>query len=96
MSDACHLVASCPAVQVGTVGEDQAAEYLYRQVQQIAEQVKASRPDLTAEAVRESVREQSLPGAHPVHLLVAAAAVGGGVTHHPAPLAAATAPHALL
>jgi hypothetical protein len=41
--------------QVGTEGEAQAADYLYRQVQQLAEQAQATRPDLTAEAARESV-----------------------------------------
>lgn len=46
----------CAALQVGTEGEELAAQYLYSQVQQIADQAAASRPDLTAEAARESVR----------------------------------------
>lgn len=52
----CLNAASQVVSQVGTEGEEQAADYLYRQVQQLAEQAAASRPDLTAEAARESVR----------------------------------------
>lgn len=50
------LLHMLPYPQVGTVGEEQAADYLYSQVQRIAEQAAATRPDLTAEAARESVR----------------------------------------
>lgn len=51
-----HAALPPPYPQVGTEGEEQAAEYLFRQVQRIAEQAVATRPDLTAEAARESVR----------------------------------------
>lgn len=55
-SHSCLNAASQVVSQVGTEGEEQAADYLYRQAQQLAEQAATSRPDLTAEAARESVR----------------------------------------
>ena len=60
----CHRIdccpcATCPATllgtQVGSVGEEQAAQYLLHEAQKIAADAAAHRPDLVAEAARESV-----------------------------------------
>lgn len=49
------LAAFLLVLQVGSVGEEQAAQYILREAQKVAAQAAASRPDLLVEAVRESV-----------------------------------------
>ena len=48
-----HLAAG---LQVGTPGEEQAAQYLLGEMQRVAALAAEHRPDLQAEAARESVR----------------------------------------
>jgi hypothetical protein len=43
---------------VGSVGEEQAAQYLLHEAQKIAADAAAHRPDLVAEAAREAVSSQ--------------------------------------
>jgi hypothetical protein len=55
------LLAAFLLLKVGSVGEEQAAQYILREAQKVAAQAAASRPDLLVEAVRESV-SRVLPG----------------------------------
>lgn len=54
-----HRTASAPP-QVGSAGEEAAAQYLLTEAQAIAAEAAANRPDLVVEAVRESVGTVSL------------------------------------
>lgn len=43
------------AKQVGSTGEERSAQYILQEMEKLVAEVAANRPDLTAEAVRESV-----------------------------------------
>ena len=65
------------ALQVGSVGEEQAAQYILAEVQKIAAEAAERRPDLVVEAARESVRWRpaGARGARPPACLPAACVV---------------------
>ena len=68
------LAAGC--LQVGTPGEEQAAQYLLAEMQRVADLAAERRPDLRAEAARESVRTCMLACLPSSSLLLAVTALG--------------------